>query len=392
MKHLILTLPFLLLISCATPDRPENAAESASPAGEAAAEAAASLTLTAEEVAAMDLMFSDVELREAEKTISVPARVIEDPDRSAAVTALIDGRMERVLARQGQRVAKGQVLAVMVSMQLGDMIADLLRSESAKRTAEAAASRLRSLNKSDAASQKQLQESEHALQSARAEAAAALQRLRAAGMTANDIKELREQPEQFEPVLKLRAPIAGVVSSRTASIGQPVSPGVVLFNILGTESALIEGSVFEDNFQLLGPQQKAVFVSEAIPGKRFEGSITYIAPTVDDASHALPVRCTVPNSSGMLKPNVYGRLDILTTARDSVLTVPLSSIVYDGSDRSIFIALDADRFTYRRVETGREFDDRVEILNGVAAGDRVVSGGVFHLKSRYKLALAPEEE
>ena len=277
-------------------------------------------------------------------------------------------------------------------MDLGDMIADLLRSESALRTADAAITRLRALAADDAASKKQLQESTHAYQSARADAAAALQRLRAAGMTAEDLTALRQHPEEFDPALKLRAPISGVISMRDAAIGQPVSPGVVLFTLLGTETALIEGSVFEDDFRLLSAGQKARFVTAAVPDQHFDGTISYIAPTVDDASHALPVRCSVPNTAGKLKPNIYGRLDIITSARDSVLTVPLSAIVYDGSERYLFVATNDNSFVYRRVETGREFDGSVEILSGIDAGARVVRDGVFHLKSRYKLALEPEEE
>ncbi len=391
MKHLPILLLLATLMSCGPAEQQQATGDETS-GDAAAAEAGSALTITAEEAAAMDLSFSDVSRQETEKTVTVPARVIEDPDRSASVTALISGRIESVSARQGQRVAKGQVLATVISMELGDMIADLLRSESALRTADAAITRLRSLAADDAASKKQLEESTHAYQSARADAAAALQRLRAAGMTTDDLTVLRQHPEEFDPALKLRAPIAGVISMRAAAIGQPVSPGVVLFTILGTETALIEGSVFEDDFRLLSSGQKARFVTAAAPGKYFDGTISYIAPTVDDASHALPVRCIVPNADGTLKPNIYGRLDIITSARDSVLTVPLSAIVYDGSERYLFVAKSDNSFVYRRVETGREFDGSMEILSGIDAGARVVRGGVFHLKSRYKLALEPEEE
>ena len=387
MKHRILLLLLLVLASCGSPRQQDDATADA--AGD---ESPGTLTLTADEAGAMELAYTDATLTIAAKTISVPARVIEDPDRMGAVTALIDGRIERVLLKQGQRAARGQALATVVSMELGDMIADLLRSESSLRTADAAATRMRSLAADDAASKKQLLESEHALEAARAEAAAALQRLRAAGMTMEDIASLRRQPENFEPVLTLRAPISGVVSMRNASIGQPVTRGEILFTLLNEETALVEGSVFEDDFQLLERDQPAMFSTGAIPGREFEGRLTYIAPTLDNESHALPVRCSVPNPTGLLKPNLYGRLDIRTSARDSVIIVPQSAIVYDGSERFLFVHTGEHRFAYRRVETGREFGDNVEIRSGITAGARVVSGGVFHLKSRYKLALMPEEE
>ena len=151
-------------------------------------------------------------------------------------------------------------------------------------------------------------------------------------------------------------------------------------------------SYYEDDFAALAPSQEAVFSTTAYPGKTFSGTIFYVAPTVDDASHALPVRVRLSNPGGALKPNLYGRLDVRTNARDSVLSVPADAIVYDGSDRYLFVVKGENSFSYRRVETGREFDNAVEITRGIAAGEQAVSGGVFHLKSRYKLSLSAEEE
>ncbi|MBE0642459.1 MAG: efflux RND transporter periplasmic adaptor subunit [Bacteroidetes bacterium] len=390
MKHLaFLTTLLLLFAGCGSNDTSGDAASADATAAEAST---AGITLTTEEANTMKLGFSDVTISETQKTISVPARVIEDPDQVATVSALIEGRIGRVLARQGQSVSAGQVLATVVSMDLGNMIADLLRSESDMRTAEAAVTRLRGLSTSDAVSKKQLMEAENAYAGAQASAAAALQRCKAAGMNSEDIAALRKNPSAYEPELKLRAPIGGVISMRNASTGMPVAPGVELFTLLGTATATVEGSVFEDDFAALATTQQAVFTTTAYPGKSFSGTISYVAPTVDDASHALPVRVRLANSGGLLKPNLYGRLDIRTTARDSVLSVPSDAIVYDGSERYLFVVAGENSYIYRRVETGRDFDDAVEITRGVQAGERVVSSGVFHLKSRYKLSLSAEEE
>jgi RND family efflux transporter MFP subunit len=384
MKNIVVLLIAFLFASCGSPEQQNDDAATAADPG--------ILSLTEEERAAMDLAFADVTLAEAQKTISVPARVIEDPDQVATVSALIDGRIGRVLVKQGQRVAAEQVLATVVSMELGNIIAELLRSESELLTSNAAVKRSRELAASDAASNKQLQDAEHAFISAQAAAAAALQRCKAAGMNTKDIEALRANPQTFEPELKLRAPIGGVISMRNASTGMPVSPGAELFTILNQQNATIEGSVFEDDFSILSPNQPATFYSTAYPDKTFKGTLSFIAPTVDNASHALPVRVRVANVGGALRPNLYGRLDILTDTRDSVLTVPAEALVYDGSDRFLFIVAGENSYAYRRVETGREFDNSIEVTKGVHVGERVVSSGVFHLKSRYKLSLEAEEE
>lgn len=358
----------------------------------ASAATSARITLSAAEAASMSLQLADVSFDETQKTISVPARVITDPDQQAAVSAPVEGRIGRVLVRQGQSVAAGQVLATVVSMHIGDLIADLLRSESDLRTSDAAVQRLRELAAGDAASRKQLLDAENAHTGARAAAAAALQRCKAAGMTSDDLAALRKSPSDFEPELRLRAPIGGVISMRNASTGMPVSPGIVLFAILGTQYATVEGSVFEDDFSGIETGQPATFVSTAYPGQKFPGVIAYVAPTIDEASHALPVRVRLKNSGGLLRPNLFGRLDIRTAARDTVRSVPSDALVYDGNDRFLFVSDGGNRYVYRRVETGREFDGAIEITRGVSVGERVVSSGVFHLKSRFKLAQSAEEE
>lgn len=389
MKRLNATILIMLLLAgCGGHEKEGNAAAST----DGVAAAPGSITLTDEEAQSMKLVFSPVQFAETEKTVSVPARVITDPDQVASVASPIEGRIGRVHVRQGQSVAAGQLIATVVSMQVGDMIADLLRSESELRTTEASLTRLRELAAGDAISKKQLLDAENSHAAAQAAAAAALQRCKAAGLTTDDITALRNNPDTYDPELRLRAPIAGVISMRNASTGMPVVPGAELFTILGTRTATVEGSVFEDDFASLAEGQAAMFTSSAYPDASFKGKISYIAPMVDDASHALPVRVRLDNPSGQLKPNLYGRLDIRTSARDTVLSVPVDAIVYDGSDRFLFISEGGNRFAYRRVDTGREFDDAIEITRGVQRDEQVVSSGVFHLKSRYKLSLSAEEE
>ncbi len=348
----------------------------------AAAPEATVLVLPQQLRGAIEVAVAPVDESEVRRTISVPASVISDPDMIAMVSPLIDGRLASVLVAQGDRVAKGAVLATLESMELGEMGAEHVRAQSESLTASAEYERVRGLHDGQVTSEKQLLAARNAMTSAQASAHAARMTLLAAGLSDDDIAALEQGGR---PVLKLRAPIAGVVSMRDAAIGQHVTSGSRLFELIALASVTVEGNVFEHDLSSVRAGQGAVFTTNAWPDARFEGKVSTLAATLDAKTGALAVYCTVANSGGKLRPNQQGRLAIRTETPARVLHVPLDAIAYDGSDTYVFVRASDSSYVYRRVETGMSFDDRMEIRSGVARGEQVVSKGVFQLKSQLKL-------
>lgn len=349
----------------------------------AAATEATVLVLPQEVRGAIVLEVAAVDESEVRRTISVPASVIADPDMIAMVSPLIEGRVASVLVSQGDAVRKGQVLATFESMQLGEMAAEHVRAQSEAVTTASEYERIKGLHDGQVTSEKQLLAARNAMTSAQAAATAARVKLQAAGLSDEEIMALERGGR---PLLALRAPIAGLVAERHAAVGQHAAAGDRLFELIALGSVTVEGNVFEADLAVVRSGQEAVFTTNAWPGVTFTGRVSSMSASLDAATNALAVYCTVANGGMKLRPNQHGRLAIRTETSARVLHVPVDAIAYDGSDTYVFVRTSDSSYVYRHVETGMEFDGRREIRSGVARGEQVVSKGVFQLKSQLKLA------
>lgn len=349
----------------------------------AAATESTELVLPRELRGAIALEVAAVGESEVRRTISVPASVIADPAMTAMVAPLIEGRVASVLVSQGDAVRKGQVLATLESMQLGEMAAEHVRAQSEAVMASSEYERIKGLHDGQVTSDKQLVAAQNAMTAAQAAATAARVKLQAAGLTDEEIAALERGGR---PVLALRAPIAGLVAVRNAAVGQHAGSGDRLFELIALGSVTVEGNVFEADLAVVREGQTAVFTTNAWPGASFTGRVSSMAASLDRATNALAVYCTVANAGMKLRPNQHGRLAIRTETPARVLHVPVDAIAYDGSDTYVFVRTSDSTFVYTHVETGMEFDGQMEIRSGVARGAQVVSKGVFQLKSQLKLA------
>jgi membrane fusion protein, heavy metal efflux system len=386
MKHRLSVAPILLASAIAV-----SACGSRGDRPSPTTQADSLLTVPPAQLAAMHIGMVTVRDTGLYRTISVPARLVTDPNQQAEVSSLLTGRIRDVRASFGDRVRKGAVLATVESPEFGELIAGVIGGRARAATATAAFERAKSLQSRNATSSRQLQESEAVAITAEAEFTAARQRLLAVGVPPADVAELLAHPDTYEPVLHIRAPIDGIVTERHASAGQRVGPDMVLFEILDPRTMYAEASVFDEDIPALQLRQQADFVTESVGDEPCACVLDYIGDVIDPETHALPVRARIRRTSPLLRPNLYGRLDIHTRMLDRIVSVPATAVVYDGTERYVFVPVDDHRFEYRRVETGRSFDISVEIRSGLRAGERVVGTGAFNLKSRLKLSQSAEE-
>ncbi len=337
-----------------------------------------------------------LEVAEAVRTamthvIDIPATVLVDPTTTARVNSLIPGRIQSVLVQQGAHVSAGQALATVESMELGTMIADLIRSQSELTSAEAEYARVKTLHGDRVSSDRQLQAAESAHTIARGSLTAARKRLLAAGMNEADLTRLQQDPASFKPILTLRAPIAGVVAMRNAMVGQQISESQDLFEIVNLATVMIQGNVFDTDFGVVRPGLPVTLKVQAYPHAVYTGTIQSVSPQVDLTTHTLPVYCRITNRNNELRPNLHGQMQIRTTAVNEALIVPYDAIVFDGDERYVFVRSNDTTFTYVKVTTGESTKDQVAITGGIEPGAMVVMKNAFNLKSRLKLAASGDE-
>ena len=185
----------------------------------------------------------------------------------------------------------------------------------------------------------------------------------------------------------IRAPFSGVASLRQISAGAVVSTGTPIATISDISVIKLDFTVPETMLSQLSVGQSIAAVSSAFPGQPFRGTIRAIDPVLDPATRAVKLRALLPNPGGRIKPGMLMAVTITSQPRTAP-AVPELAIVNEGEDRFVYtIAPDG---TAKRVPvtTGGRNNDRVEILDGVTPGTRIVTEGVVKLADGMKVTVA----
>lgn len=175
----------------------------------------------------------------------------------------------------------------------------------------------------------------------------------------------------------IRAPFGGWVSLRTVSPGAVVSAGTAIATVSDISRIKLDFTVPETRLPLIAEGQPIAATSAAWPDRPFNGTIATIDPVIDPATRAVMVRAILPNPDRRLKPGMLLTVTVKARQRQS-LAVPELAIVGDGEERFVFVV--ADRKAKRvSVKTGIRQNGLVEILDGLRAGQPVVTQGVVKL-------------
>jgi HlyD family secretion protein len=278
-------------------------------------------------------------------------------------------RLSAVLVNVGDRVAKGQVLARIAD---DNVAADLAQSSAAVAEAEANAAEA----KFNAERARQLRASgfyspQQAQQSITAELAAAARLEAARARKQND--ELRLAQTQ------VRAPDAGIVSSRTATVGSLTQPGQELFRLIRGGRLEWRAEVTATELAQLKPGLPATIAGPA--GSAVKGQVRMLGPTVDAASRNALIYVDLPESAAAagLRAGMFARGEI-ELGVSPALTLPQSAVVTrDGFSYVFVVAAGGDKVALTKVAVGRRVGERIEITGGLAADTQVVASGAGFL-------------
>lgn len=298
------------------------------------------------------------------------ATVTYDATRHAEVNARAPGVVKALRVDVGAMVAAGAPLATVESAAVGADRSRLRAAETRVEVAKLEYDRETSLRDKGIASDKAVLAARREWEDAKAERAAARAALGMVGTGDGDAGGY-----------VLRAPLAGTVTERNATVGHMVAVDEVLFEIVDTRTMWVEIDLPEDQLALVSAGQRAVIVLDAMPQREWTGAIDYIAPAVDPRTRTAKARVALDNPEGRLRANMYGRALIeLADAKPTVM-VPREAVQRAGGATLVFVRLSHDVFEARRVRVGLTEGDRVEILEGVAPGEPVATRGSFLLKT-----------
>jgi len=218
----------------------------------------------------------------------------------------------------------------------------------------------------------------------------ARRRLELLGLAAQDIDELVVR-KQAQPAIILRAPSSGSVISKNILSGAAIERGAQLLEIADLSTLWLVADVYEGDLSRVKLGNKAQFQTAAFPGESFTAKVQFVYPTVDPAARTLRVRLELRNPTGAgsvkLRPGMYGDVTIETSAAKALM-VPAEAVVDTGQAQFVFVAEGEGKFTPQPVKMGARRGEFVEILQGLQAGQDVVTTANFLLDSESRMQSA----
>ncbi|MEQ1833674.1 MAG: efflux RND transporter periplasmic adaptor subunit [Candidatus Eisenbacteria bacterium] len=218
---------------------------------------------------------------------------------------------------------------------------------------------------------------------------ASRERLRLLGVPDDEVARL-ERERTPSSRLALKSPVTGTVLERNVVEGQYVGADTPLFTIADLSRVWVLLDLYEIDMGRVRVGDRARFTADGLPGRVFNGAIDFIYPTVSSETRTLKARLTLDNRDGMLRPGMYGQVDVASRKGVPALMVPSEAVINTGEVSYVFLARGDGRYEPRRVWTGRGDGDKVTVLRGLAFGDTVVASASFLIdsESRLKAAIA----
>lgn len=206
------------------------------------------------------------------------------------------------------------------------------------------------------------------------------ERLSALGISRSQISKLQKD-KKVKQRISIYAPQDGVVSELPVREGMFVKPAQKVMTLGGLSSVWLLAEVFERQSQWVEVGQDAEVTLSYIPGKRWNGKVEYIYPSLDPKTRTLKVRLRFENPGERLKPNMYANVKIFGGAKENTIVIPLEGLIRSGREERVILSLGEGRFEARNVKAGIESGNYVEIIEGVSEGDDIVISGQFLIDS-----------
>ena len=201
-----------------------------------------------------------------------------------------------------------------------------------------------------------------------------------------------ERAGRTSKTITIRSPFTGVVTTNNAEEGVFVKAGAPLYQISDLSTVWVEAHIFEYELPWVELGQEAVMSLPYLPGKEFHGKVMYIYPYLQKETRDVVVRLEFDNPAYQLKPDMYADIKIKAEPRGEGLVIPSEAIIRSGERNIVFVDRGNGKFAPRETTLGLTLEnDRVQVLSGLAPGDRVVTSGQFLLDSESKLKEAVQK-
>jgi RND family efflux transporter MFP subunit len=245
---------------------------------------------------------------------------------------------------------------------------DIRESEVRLNLAKIEFDRAQRLYEGKAISLRQLQAAEADYKAAQANVAGATEQLKA----------LSEEGETS--TYEVRAPISGVIASVNKAMGEQVSPGESILEIVNLNTVWIETPIFEQDLARLRLQESAIFTTAAFPNTEFQGTLINLGAVIDEKTRAATVLFEVSNPGRRLRIGMQANVRMDAEESVNAVLIPKEAVLDNEGTKIVYVLLSGETFQRRQVELGDEYGEDVAVLSGIMPGQRVVTQGAYQLK------------
>jgi membrane fusion protein, multidrug efflux system len=288
-------------------------------------------------------------------------------DESVIISPEISGRLEQIPVKEGERISAGTLIAVLDS----DIYeADLADAKARLTLSQANHERAKSLRQTGAGTVRALDE-----------AVAQLLRDQAAVQLAQARLDKT----------RITAPFDGVLGMRQVSAGSYLDPGDPIINLEAIDTLKVDFRIAEIYLEAVRVGQSIEIELDALPGRTYAGEVYAIDPLVDTAGRSIVIRARLPNRDGALRPGLFARVALVIERRENAILVPEQALVAFGDDQFVYRVVDG-KAKMTAVKIGERRSGDVEITDGLAKDDVVISEGQMKVQDGAPVSIVPEDQ
>jgi len=312
--------------------------------------------------------------------------------REAPILARADGYLKRRLVDIGDRVQAGQVVAEIDAPELDQQIhqaeaaaeqaqaaaeqaqANMEQAVANRELARLTADRLKTLTASGISPQQDTDQAQAQLAAQEANVRAADKAVSAQRSNIAAAKANLARMQELQGYRQVRAPFDGLITVRNVEVGALVSAAnTLLYRIAQTGTLRTYVNVPQSDVNAVRAGQKATLTASHLPGRTFEGTVARTASSLDPTSRTMLVEVGVPNPDGALFPGTFVEVALAGSRPDPPLVLPAAAIVFRTDGPQVAVVQTGGTLHLQRVTVGRDYGDRVEILQGIQEGATVVA-------------------
>mgnify|MGYP006420997555 CR=1 FL=1 len=340
--------------------------------------------LNPNEVIASESMLNQIKIEKVKeipikRTLDIPGSIEVKQNLLAKIGSPVQGRIIEVNVELGQKVKKGQVLAIINSTELAKQQLNYIKSVQMVELRSKAFERAVLLFDADVISEAQKLQRKTELSAAKAEMEASKDQLYVLGMTNQEVEAIQSET-QIDSVTTIVAKIDGKVIKKNVNIGQVVDPTEDIFTVAALEQVWGVAQVPERQIGFLKEGDEILIDVPAYEKKLVDGKISYLGDIVDPITRTVTIRTEIDNTNGLLKPDMLITMKV-SGKEINKIGVPINSIVAIDDIPNLFVKTSSNTFLLRPVTLGMKNKSYVHIEDGLSEDEEVVVDGAFHLNN-----------